>query len=115
MCSVILDGQIVYSCMTPCWRGEGKKITTVEGLEAGGKLHPLQESFVKNFASQCGYCTPAMLLSAKAIMDFDLNPTEEELLDALCGVLCRCTGYVSYLRAIKEALLQARNLKSGSQ
>jgi aerobic-type carbon monoxide dehydrogenase small subunit (CoxS/CutS family) len=111
MCTVLLDGRVAYSCMTPCWRAEGAKVTTVEGLESkDGKLHALQESFIRNFAPQCGYCTPAMLLAAKSLMDSGklFCTEEEEIKDALCGVLCRCTGYTGYLRAIREALAQAQ-------
>jgi carbon-monoxide dehydrogenase small subunit len=107
MCTVLLEGQVVYSCMTPFWRAESKKITTVEGLAQQEKLHVLQESFVRNFASQCGYCTPAMLMVAKSLMDSNPACTDEQLRDSLCGVLCRCTGYVPYIRAIKEALASA--------
>jgi aerobic-type carbon monoxide dehydrogenase small subunit (CoxS/CutS family) len=109
MCTVLLDGKVAYSCMTPSWRAEGKKILTVEGLESHGELHTLQESFVRNFAPQCGYCTPAMLLASKALMDSNPGCTDEELKDALCGVLCRCTGYTPYIKAIKEALSIAKN------
>jgi aerobic-type carbon monoxide dehydrogenase small subunit (CoxS/CutS family) len=111
MCTVLLDGKVVYSCMTPCWRAEGKNITTVEGLASQSRLHALQESFVRNFAPQCGYCTPAMLLASKSLLDSNPDCTDEELKDALCGVLCRCTGYTPYLKAIKETLALARNAK----
>jgi carbon-monoxide dehydrogenase small subunit len=103
MCTLLLDGRPVFSCMTPCWRAEGKHVLTVEGLAKDGKLHPLQEAFVRNSAPQCGYCTSAMLLVAKALLDSNPNPTEEELRSAICGVLCRCTGYSPYIEAIMEA------------
>ena len=102
MCSVVLNGKVVYSCMTPAWRAEGGRLVTVEGLEKDGKLHPLQEAFVKNSAAQCGYCTPGMLMAAKALLDSNPNPTEDEIRDGLCGVMCRCTGYVLYLKSIRE-------------
>ena len=104
MCSVILNGKVVYSCMTPAWRAEGGRIETVEGLEKDGKLHPLQEAFVKNSAAQCGYCTPGMLMATKALLDSNPAPTEEEIRDALCGVMCRCTGYILYLKSIREVV-----------
>lgn len=102
MCTLLLDGQPVFSCMTPCWRADGKKVLTVEGLAENQKLHPLQESFVRNSAPQCGYCTSAMLLVAKAFLDSNPNPTMDELRAAMCGVLCRCTGYTPYLEAIMD-------------
>ncbi len=102
MCTLLLDGKPVFSCMTPCWRAEGKEILTVEGLAKDGKLHPLQESFIRNSAPQCGYCTSAMLLVAKAFLESNPNPTDDELRAAMCGVLCRCTGYAPYLDAIME-------------
>jgi aldehyde oxidoreductase len=111
MCTVLLDGKVAYSCMTPSWRAEGKRIITVEGLESRGRLHSLQESFVRNFAPQCGYCTPAMLLASKSLLDSNPDCTDEELKDALCGVLCRCTGYTPYIKAIKEALAIAKSAK----
>jgi carbon-monoxide dehydrogenase small subunit len=95
--------------MTPCWRAEGKHVLTVEGLAKDGKLHPLQEAFVRNSAPQCGYCTSAMLLVAKAFLDSNPNPTEEELRAAMCGVLCRCTGYSPYLEAIMEVVKESHN------
>jgi len=109
MCTLLLDGKPVFSCMTPCWRAEGKHVLTVEGLAKDGKLHPLQESFVRNSAPQCGYCTSAMLLVAKAFLDSNPNPTEDELRAAMCGVLCRCTGYTPYLEAIMEVVKESHN------
>ncbi|MDA4124653.1 MAG: (2Fe-2S)-binding protein [Thaumarchaeota archaeon] len=107
MCSVILNGLIVYSCMTPAWKAEGGKLETVEGLERKGKLHQLQDTFVRNSASQCGYCTPGILMAAKALIDSNPHPTEDEIREALCGVLCRCTGYVPYLKSIREVAVQS--------
>ncbi len=105
-CTILLDNKPVFSCMTPCWKAEGKQVLTVEGLAGDGKLSRLQESFVENYAPQCGYCTPAMLLVAKAFLDSNPQPTEEEVRHALNGVLCRCTGYTPYLQAIMQV---ARN------
>lgn len=102
MCTVLVDDRAVYSCMTPAWRVEGRKVTTVEGLMRNGKLHPLQETFVKNSAAQCGYCTAGILMAAKALLDSNPTPTEEEIRDALSGVICRCTGYLLYLQSIRE-------------
>lgn len=102
-CTILLDGQAVYSCMVFAARAEGKKVTTIEGLAQNGKLHPIQEAFIKFGAVQCGYCTPGMILSAKALLDQNLDPTEEEVKDAIAGNLCRCTGYVKIVQAILAA------------
>jgi len=102
-CTVIMDGKAVLSCLTLAARAEDKKITTVEGLATGLKLHPLQEAFIKNGAIQCGFCASGMLLSAKALLDKNPNPTEEEVREALSGNLCRCTGYVKPVKAVLDA------------
>jgi carbon-monoxide dehydrogenase small subunit len=111
MCTVILDGKAVYSCMTPAWRAEERNVQTVEGLESDGMLHPLQNAFVRNSAAQCGYCTPGILMAAKALLDSETSPSDEEIRDALCGVLCRCTGYLQYLRSIREVIKEKSNNK----
>ncbi|WP_309493065.1 (2Fe-2S)-binding protein [Candidatus Hecatella orcuttiae] len=102
-CTVLMDGKPILSCLTLAARAEGKKIVTIEGLAEGLKLHPLQEAFIKNGAIQCGFCTSGMILSAKALLDRNLNPTEEEVREALSGNLCRCTGYVKPVKAVLEA------------
>jgi len=102
-CTVLLDGRPVYSCMVFAARAEGKKVTTIEGLAKDGRLHPVQEAFIKHGAVQCGYCTPGMILSAKALLDKNLNPTEDEVREAIAGNLCRCTGYVKVVKAILAA------------
>ena len=107
MCTVLLDNSPVYACMTPFWKAENKKILTVEGLASNGNLSSLQESFVRNNAPQCGYCTPAMLLVAKALLASETQPTEEEIRYALTGVLCRCTGYTPYVRAIMQSATES--------
>jgi carbon-monoxide dehydrogenase small subunit len=101
-CSVILNGQVVPSCLIPAMKADGGKITTVEGLEEDGKLHPLQRAFVEKGAIQCGFCTPGMLLSAKNLLEQNPHPTLEEIKTAISGVLCRCTGYQKILHAIQE-------------
>lgn len=102
-CTVLINGKTVNSCLFPIMEAEGKSIITIEGLvDAEGNLHPLQRSFVENGAVQCGFCTPGMVLSAKALLDENPNPTEEEIRKAISGNLCRCTGYLQIIRAIKE-------------
>lgn len=102
-CTVLLDGQPVHSCMTPTLRANGCTVLTVEGLSQGGQLHPLQQAFIDCGAAQCGYCTPGKLLTAKALLDRNPHPTEEEIREALSGVLCRCTGYVKIIQAVQRA------------
>jgi len=109
MCTVLMDKHPIFSCMTPFWRAENKKILTVEGLADQDRLSKLQESFVQNHAPQCGYCTPAMLLVAKALLDSNPHPTDGEIRSALGGVLCRCTGYNPYVNAIMQAAREPRS------
>ncbi|MFC2047569.1 molybdopterin-dependent oxidoreductase [Chloroflexota bacterium] len=102
-CTVLLDGKAVSSCLTLAVQAQGKKILTIEGLADNGKVHPLQQAFVEHNAIQCGYCTPGMILSAKALLDENPNPTEEDVKTALSGNLCRCTGYVRIIQAVLAA------------
>ena len=102
-CTVILDGRSVNACLLLAVEAHGKKITTIEGLSSGDKLHPLQEAFVEEGAIQCGFCTPGMILSAKALLDEIREPSEEEIREALSGNLCRCTGYVKIVKAVQRA------------
>jgi carbon-monoxide dehydrogenase small subunit len=103
-CTVLVDGKAINSCIFPAVEVDGRRITTIEGLvDEQGNLHPLQKAFVENGAIQCGYCTPGMVLSAKALLDENPNPTEEEIQRGIAGNLCRCTGYLSIVRAIKAA------------
>jgi len=101
-CTVILDGQVVSSCMMLAMEADGKSILTIEGLVEKGKLHPLQKAFVEYGAIQCGYCTPGMILSAKALLDRNPSPTEQEIREAIAGNLCRCTGYAKIIEAIQS-------------
>jgi carbon-monoxide dehydrogenase small subunit len=102
-CTVIVDGKAVNSCMVLAASMEGKKITTIEGISNGDKLHPIQEAFVQHNAIQCGFCTPGMVLSTKALLDENPNPTPEEVKTGISGNLCRCTGY----KQIEEAIFDA--------
>ena len=99
-CTVLLDGKAIKSCLVLALKANGKEITTIEGLAAKGEIHPLQKAFIDHGAIQCGYCTPGMILSAKALLDENPHPTEEEVRMAMAGNLCRCTGYVKILEAI---------------
>ncbi len=109
-CSVLLDGKVVKSCLHFAVQADGREITTVEGLAKNGALNPVQEAFVKNYAFQCGYCTPGMVMTSYALLQRNPNPSEEEIRKALAGNLCMCTGYVQIVEAVKEA---ARGSKNG--
>jgi aerobic-type carbon monoxide dehydrogenase small subunit (CoxS/CutS family) len=102
-CTVLMDGVDVYSCSILALEAEGKEILTIEGLGTKQNLHPLQERFALLYAAQCGWCTPGMIMSAKALLDRNPKPTEGEVRAALSGVLCRCTGYTSIVNAVLEA------------
>jgi aerobic carbon-monoxide dehydrogenase small subunit len=102
-CTIILDGNIVCSCLMLGVEAEGCTITTIEGIADGDKLHPVQQKFLEHAALQCGFCTPGLIVAAKALLDTTLNPTEEEARYWLAGNLCRCTGYDKILRAVMDA------------
>jgi carbon-monoxide dehydrogenase small subunit len=102
-CTVLLDGKPVNSCLVPALKAQGREVLTVEGLAPPGELHPLQKAFVEHGAVQCGYCTPGMLMSAKALLDHNPSPTEDEVRLAISGNLCRCTGYAKIVEAILNA------------
>ncbi len=102
-CTVLIDGKLVKSCLVLAPMVNGKEILTVEGLSNDGRLHPLQEAFIKHFAVQCGFCTPGFILAAKSLLDENPNPTEEEIRKWLAGNLCRCTGYVKIIEAVLAA------------
>ena len=108
-CTVLVDGKSINSCLYPAFEVEGKSVTTIEGLVGeGNKLHPIQEAFVENGGIQCGFCTPGMIMSAKALLDENPDPTDEELKKGISGNLCRCTGYVQIVDSIRKA---AKSLK----
>ena len=102
-CTVLLDGIPVNSCLVLAIEAEGKEVTTIEGLSQEGKLHPLQQAFIEEGASQCGFCTPGMILTAKALLDSQPSPTVDEVRGFIAGNLCRCTGYDKIVRAILKA------------
>jgi carbon-monoxide dehydrogenase small subunit len=102
-CTVIMNGKAIFSCLTPVLQAAEREIVTVEGLAQGGRLHPLQEAFIESGAVQCGFCTPGMLLSAKALLDQNPTPTREEVRMSISGNLCRCTGYKKIIDAIMLA------------
>lgn len=103
-CTVLLDGKTVNSCILPAMEVDGRSVTTIEGLtDAQGNLHPIQKAFIEYGAVQCGFCSPGMVLSAKALLDENPKPTEEEIRHGIAGNLCRCTGYLQIVQAIKAA------------
>ncbi|MEE8332742.1 MAG: (2Fe-2S)-binding protein [Alphaproteobacteria bacterium] len=109
-CSVIMDGKPVRACLTYAVIADGAEITTVEGLEGkDGEMSPLQDAFCETHALQCGYCTPGMLIAAKALLDENPDPSTEEIRDAIGGNLCRCTGYVQIVEAVEIAAEKLRS------
>ncbi|MEW6661605.1 MAG: (2Fe-2S)-binding protein [Bacillota bacterium] len=113
-CTVLVDGQAVNSCLVLVGQVQGREVITVEGLAKDGILDPLQEAFITEGAVQCGYCTPGMLLSAKALLMKNPFPSEEEIKEAIAGNLCRCTGYVKIVKAIQTAAARQGNCSTGS-
>ena len=108
-CSVLLDGKVVKSCLHFAVQAAGREVTTIEGLAKNGELNPVQEAFVKNYAFQCGYCTPGMVMTSYALLRNNPNPSEAEIRKALAGNLCMCTGYVQIVDAVKEAAAMQKN------
>jgi carbon-monoxide dehydrogenase small subunit len=106
-CGVLVDGKPYLSCLAMPLDLEGREITTIEGLANGSQPHALQVAFAELGAAQCGYCTPAMLLTAKALLDRDPHPNRQAIMDALSGVLCRCTGYLKIFEAVELAASRA--------
>jgi len=107
-CTVLLEGEAVNACLVLVGQVEGKRIETIEGLAQGSILHPLQQAFIDEGAVQCGYCTPGMVLAAKALLAENPTPTETEIRVAIAGNLCRCTGYTKIIKAIQSAAWRAR-------
>ncbi len=109
-CSVLLDGKVVKSCLHFAVQADGRAVTTIEGLAKNSELDPVQEAFVKNYAFQCGYCTPGMVMTSYALLQTNPDPSDDQIRKALAGNLCMCTGYVQIVDAVKEA---ARGMKNG--
>lgn len=107
-CTIILNGKPVNSCLILGVEADGSDVLTIEGLQKGGQLHPIQKAFINHGAVQCGFCTPGMILSAKALLDSSPHPSEEEVKLAISGNLCRCTGYKKIIEAIKSIGGQSR-------
>jgi aerobic-type carbon monoxide dehydrogenase small subunit (CoxS/CutS family) len=102
-CAVLLDGEPVLSCLVLAAESNGRDVTTVEGLAGDGRLHPLQECFADLGGAQCGYCTPGILVTAKALLDREPHPSRDQICEALSGNLCRCTGYLQIIEAVEAA------------
>ena len=111
-CTVLVDGQPVLSCLALPLETEGRRITTIEGLADGARLHPLQQAFAELGAAQCGYCTPGILLTAAALLSERPSPTRQEVKEALAGNLCRCTGYTKILDAVELAALRMERART---
>ena len=109
LCTVLIDGLPQFSCLALAVEAQGSEIRTVEGLARGGELHPLQQAYVETGASQCGYCSPGMLMSAIALLEQNPAPTRDEIREALAGNLCRCTGYLAIIDAIELAAARMRS------
>ena len=104
-CAVLVNGRPVLSCLVLALECEGREISTIEGLEQGTRLHPLQAAFADLGGSQCGYCTPGILLTAKALLEKNANPDRQQIREALSGNLCRCTGYQQIFESVEQAIL----------
>jgi len=111
-CTVLVDGNPVLSCLTLAARANGTSVTTVEGIATGGVLHPLQKAFAEGFAAQCGFCTAGMIVAARALLDRNPDPDRADVIDAISGNICRCTGYEPIINAILAAAAQVRGAKS---
>ena len=103
VCTVRLDGEPVKSCTVLAVQADGRSVSTVEGLEQGGKLHAVQEAFHEKHALQCGFCTPGMLMTTSALLERNKNPSEQQIREAISGNLCRCTGYLNIVKAVQHA------------
>ena len=111
-CTIIMEGKAVNACLVLAMEADGKEITTIEGLADGDKLHPIQEAFFEVGGMQCGFCTPGMILSTKALLDLNDSPTDEEIRKGLEGNFCRCTGYTKIIESVKVAAEKVRQAGS---
>jgi carbon-monoxide dehydrogenase small subunit len=111
-CSVIVDGRLVCSCLMLAAEAEGRRVQTIEGVAQGGDLHPIQQKFLEHAALQCGFCTPGLIVAAKALLDANPDPTETEARYWLAGNLCRCTGYDKIIRAVMDAAAELRQART---
>ena len=114
-CVIMLDGRPVNSCMVLAVQAEGSTVVTIEGLARDGELHPVQRTFGETWAFQCGFCTPGMLVSCYALLESNDNPTREEILTAIAGNFCRCTGYQAMVKAVEQAAAELRAANGGGQ
>jgi carbon-monoxide dehydrogenase small subunit len=114
-CTVLLDGQAVKSCTLLAAQVDGAELLTIEGMEQDGKLHPLQDGFWQEHGLQCGFCTPGMILAAKELLDREPDPSEAEIRRGISGNLCRCTGYVNIVKAIRRAAAEMRQPSDGQE
>ncbi len=114
-CAVILDGEPVLSCLVLALECDGRDVVTIEGLASDGELHPLQEAFAKMGGSQCGYCTPGMIVTAKALLDRTPRPNRDQIREALSGNLCRCTGYLQIFDAVEAAIAKIGERRQASE
>jgi aerobic-type carbon monoxide dehydrogenase small subunit (CoxS/CutS family) len=113
-CAVLVEGKPVLSCLVLALECDQKSVLTVEGLGSGGMLHPLQDAFADLGAAQCGYCTPGILVTAKALLDQNPHPTRDQIREALSGNLCRCTGYLQIFEAVEAAMLKIAGQKESA-
>lgn len=114
-CTVSIEGKLVRSCITFAVQAQGKEVRTVEGLANGDELHPIQESFRRCHGLQCGFCTPGFLMATEALLEQNDDPTDHEIRDFLSGNVCRCTGYVGIVAAVKDAACRARGTQGGAE
>jgi carbon-monoxide dehydrogenase small subunit len=114
-CAVLLDGKPVLSCLVLGIECDGREVTTVEGLAADGRLDPLQEAFADLGGAQCGYCTPAILVTARELLDRIPDPSRDQIREALSGVLCRCTGYLQIFESVEAAMVRGKSARKGAE
>ncbi len=113
-CTVLLNGEPILSCSTPAVAAEGQEITTLEGIGTPARLHPLQKAFYENFAAQCGYCSPGIILVSKALLDHNPHPSRQDIVEALSGNVCSCTGYLPIITAIEQAAAEMNGKEAAS-